>query len=166
LVFMADGPTRSMAEILKRRQQVRFVGREAHLALFRENLTLPVDDERRRFLFSIHGVGGVGKTWLLDRLRQAAAEAGWATALADDEVFDIPETLATLAGQLRDQGIRLKRFRQRYAGYRKRVTARAESAPAEAAAEGTSSLVTQTAVRLGLGAARSLPGGGLVVDAV
>ncbi|MGH3391633.1 MAG: tetratricopeptide repeat protein, partial [Actinomadura sp.] len=135
------------------------------LARFRDNLALPVDDERRRFLFSIHGVGGVGKTFLLGHLRRVATEAGWATALAGDDVFDVPETLATLAEQLGGQGVRLKRFGQRYAGYRKRAAG--ESPAAEhGSEEGPASLVTQTAVRMGLGAARTIPGGGLVADAV
>src|SRR5258708_5975739 len=163
---MADVPTRSMAEILKRRKRGGFVGREAPLALCRDNLALPVDDERRRLRLAVHGGGGVGKTFLVERLRRVTVEVdGWAAAVVDDSVFDIPETLAAIAEQLESQGVRLKRFGQRYAGYRKRKASAGsdEASPAEE----TASLVTQTAVKIGLTAARSLvPGGGVVAGGI
>lgn len=35
---------------------------------------LPLDDDRRRFIFSVAGQGGVGKTWPLGRFRQMVGE--------------------------------------------------------------------------------------------
>jgi hypothetical protein len=82
---MADS-SRSLQEIIRQRRG--FAGRAAELTLFREDLELPVDDERRRFLFTIHGDGGVGKTFLVARLRQVAGECGRVCAVTDDnEVF-------------------------------------------------------------------------------
>ena len=49
------------------RQEAGFAGREAQLALFRENPLIPLNDQRHRFLFSIHGDGGIRKTFLLGR---------------------------------------------------------------------------------------------------
>ena len=37
----------------------------AELAQFRTNLGLSVDDPDRRFIFGVHGDGGVGKSFLL-----------------------------------------------------------------------------------------------------
>jgi hypothetical protein len=61
---------------LRRRGESDFAGRQAQLALFRENLLTPVEDEHRRFLFSIHGDGGIGKTFLLDLLGHLARDMG------------------------------------------------------------------------------------------
>jgi hypothetical protein len=52
---------RSLQDIIKQRQQSVFVGREEQLNLFQQNLSLPLDDDRRYFLFNAWGQGGVGK---------------------------------------------------------------------------------------------------------
>ena len=52
---MTNRPGTSLQDILRRRQREGFVGREGHIAQFRENLALPNDDSRRRFLFNVHG---------------------------------------------------------------------------------------------------------------
>ena len=54
----------SLQDILRKRQQSEFVGRTQQLADFRANLRYDLTDERRKFIFSISGQGGVGKTWL------------------------------------------------------------------------------------------------------
>ncbi|MEY9935186.1 lipoprotein NlpI [Catenulispora sp. GP43] len=41
--------------------------RHGQLTQFRTNLTLPATDPQRRFVFSTHGDGGVGKTFLIRR---------------------------------------------------------------------------------------------------
>lgn len=66
---------KSLQDILKRRQQEEFVGREEQLIFFRRNLRWEVDDPRRRFVINIYGQGGVGKTWLLRRFGKIAKEA-------------------------------------------------------------------------------------------
>ena len=64
-----------LQDILKRRQQEEFVGREEQLIFFRRNLRYEADDDRRRFVINISGQGGVGKTWLLRHFRKIAEEA-------------------------------------------------------------------------------------------
>ena len=157
---MVDPPD-SLQEIIRQRQQAGFVGREAQLAFFRDNLALPVDDAGRRFLFAIHGDGGIGKTFLVGRLGKTAVERGWLTAVTDHSSYDVVEVMAAIAGELERQGARLKRFEQRYSTFVKRKNELGSGVPA---AEDAASLVTQTAVRVGLGMARSLPLGGVVTE--
>jgi hypothetical protein len=63
---------KSLQDILKRRQQGEFVGREEQLSFFHRNLRWEIDDPRRRFIINVSGQGGVGKTWLLRPLRRLA----------------------------------------------------------------------------------------------
>ncbi|MCA9926516.1 MAG: hypothetical protein KC421_29305 [Anaerolineales bacterium] len=58
---------KSLQDRIRDRQQKEFVAREAQVALFRENLTFDLDDDRYKFVFNIWGQGGVGKTTLLKR---------------------------------------------------------------------------------------------------
>jgi hypothetical protein len=68
---------------MRDRQQSGFVGRRGEVVQYQENLLLPIDDERRRFLFNIHGNAGVGKTFLTKQLQRVAAEAGALTVYID-----------------------------------------------------------------------------------
>lgn len=157
---------RSFRDIIQNQQITGFVGREAQLAMFRDNLTVPPGVDRRRYLFSIHGDGGVGKSFLLSRMEQAATEQGWLTAVVD-EAYAVPEAMAVIARSFEDQGGRLKQFGKRYAAYHKRTAPPGETEPARpSGAEQAASIVTQAAVRVGLGAARELPGGNLLTGAV
>ncbi len=88
-----------------RRQQQEFVGRDEPLTLFRENLALYVDDERRRFMFDVFGQGGVGKTSLLRCFSQLAESAGYARAWTDETHEDVLAVMASVAKQL-DQNFR------------------------------------------------------------
>ena len=136
-------------------------GREAWLALFRDNLSLPANHVRRKFLFAVHGDGGVGKTFLIRKMDKLSVECGWLTAVTDETAYDVLEVMASISRQLNGQGARLKRFEQQFARYRKRQHELEAGAPA---GDDTASLVTQTVVRMGVGAARSLPGGGAVTE--
>jgi hypothetical protein len=53
-----NAPKLSFQDRLKQRQRSSFVGREAQMSWFQQNLGLPL--ENRRFIFNIWGQGGVG----------------------------------------------------------------------------------------------------------
>jgi tetratricopeptide (TPR) repeat protein len=152
-----------MQDIIRRRHATGFVGRQEHLARFQENLDLPVEDPRHRFMFNVHGDPGVGKTFLLHRLQQIALDHGARTASVDERVLDVPGAMAAIASQLHRQGARLRSFERRHQHYEERLAALVSDQPR---LSGASLLLARLSVRLGLNAVRAVPVVGLVADAV
>src|SRR6266536_168770 len=105
---------RSLREVIRSRQQSAFVGRQAQLALFEANLGYDPDDERRRWIFNIHGPAGVGKTFLVKQWTRIAQTSDVAHAYLTDTVYDAPEAMAAIATALSQQDAPLKRFQARY----------------------------------------------------
>ncbi|WP_248959303.1 tetratricopeptide repeat protein [Sphaerisporangium perillae] len=137
-----------------------FVGRAEWLALFRENLVRRPDDVDRRSVFALHGDGGIGKSFLLARLREIAAVQGRLTAGANEKQYDVPDVMRSIADDLRAQGVRLRRFEQWHASYlrQRRESPADQESPGQALAE--------TAVRAGLGMAKTVPVVGFAAEAV
>ena len=157
---MAGG---SFQDAVRRRQAAGFTARTDELARFRTNLAVPVDDPGRRFIFAVHGDGGVGKTFLSRRLRELADGHGSATAWADHRVFGVPEAMQAVAADLGRAGEDTGGFDKAYANYLRR---RREAADDPNAPAGTAAFITKTAVRVGLSAAHAAPGVGGLADAV
>jgi tetratricopeptide (TPR) repeat protein len=149
-----SGERRSLQDLIRSRQQSGFVGRQGQLVQYQENLSLPADDERRRFLFNIHGDAGVGKTYLTKQLRQIAADHGCLAAYTDDTADDVIAAMTVMAEQFSRANARLGEFEKRAAAYRERRQA-LESDPN--APEGIAAFLTKTAVIIGLAAARDVP---------
>ncbi|MFF3347452.1 tetratricopeptide repeat protein [Streptomyces sp. NPDC002779] len=161
-------PTRpSMQELIGRRRRAGFVGRSDERAAFRENLDLPAEDERHRFLFHVHGNAGVGKTFLVRELEQLARDRGALTAYVDEGCGSVPEAMSAICQQLAAQGHRLKKLEEALTAHReRRHEAEAEVAALEPAPEGPSP-VAATAVRLGLaGLGMAVPVAGPFMGAV
>lgn len=81
----------TIADRLRALQRDLFVGREPELKRFRQALA---DPDRLDSLLWLHGIGGVGKTMLLERYRQIVEETPGGTAL----LLDVRELLPTPAG--------------------------------------------------------------------
>jgi tetratricopeptide (TPR) repeat protein len=153
----------SWQEVLRSRGSAAFVGRDSQLELFRENLRLPVSDPHKLFIFNVWGNAGVGKTLLLHQLRRIAEEYNFTCAYIDESIFDPAEAMAQIADQLVSSGARLRQFTKRYETYREhqRRLLADPGAPA-----GLSSLLTKTAVTVGVRAARGVPFVGVAAGAV
>ncbi|MCC5622362.1 tetratricopeptide repeat protein [Nostoc sp. CHAB 5715] len=154
---------KSLQDILKQRQQSGFVGREDQVNQFRQNLTLPPEDDRRRFLYNIWGQGGVGKSTLLRQFRKIADEAKIISAYIDEAEKTIPEVMGRLAEELERQGHKLTQFTERYKVYRQK---RQELETDPEAPQGFSAFVGKTVVKTGVRLARRVPIGGAVFDFV
>lgn len=145
---------RSLQDLIRSRQRSGFVGRQGQVIQFAENLALAVDDERRRFLFNIHGDAGVGKTYLTMQLRQTAAERGALTAYVDETVEDVLSAMSVIAHGLSPDGTWLGDFNKRAKAYLQR---RHELASDPHAPDGVAAFLTRTAVMIGVHAARGVP---------
>lgn len=84
---------------------------------YQENLRFPVDDERRRFLFNIHGDAGVGKTYLTRQLQQISTSSGALTAYVDETAEDVTAAMTVIAEQFSRGGARLGEFEKRAEQY-------------------------------------------------
>ena len=116
---MGERP-RSLQELIRARQARVFVGRREQLRMFEDNLGLPVEDPRRRFLFSVFGDAGIGKSFLVRQLARVAGERGWLTGYVDHGAADVPETMAALVGELTRGGARCREFDDRFEAYQQR----------------------------------------------
>jgi tetratricopeptide (TPR) repeat protein len=154
---------KSLQDILKRRQQGEFVGREEQLSFFHRNLRWEVDDPRRRFIISVSGQGGVGKTWLLRRFRKIAEEFAVVTAYADESTDDVPNVMGRVAEHFEVQEHSLKAFGERYRVYRQR---RQEIESDPETPQGFAAFLGRTLAKGGLRLARQVPIGGMVADFV
>jgi tetratricopeptide (TPR) repeat protein len=154
---------KSLQDILKRRQQEEFVGREEQLIFFRRNLRYEPDAEHRRFVINISGQGGVGKTWLLRRFRKIAEEFAAVTAYADETEDDVPSVMGRIAEQFDARGHPLKTFTERYKVYRQR---RQEIEADPDAPQGFPAFLGRTLAKGGLRLARHVPIGGVAADLV
>jgi len=161
---MADKPL-TWQEIIRRRQQLGFVGRQEHLTRFRENFALPADDPGRCLLFNVHGDAGVGKTYLVRQLAGVAREIGARSVVTDDGAHDVPETLSAIAAGLErsQQSKELNEFHERHGVYQQRrheLTADPEAPP------GAALLAARTIVKVGLRVGRGVPVVGPIAEVV
>ncbi|MEI1375733.1 tetratricopeptide repeat protein [Nostoc sp. UHCC 0926] len=152
---------KSLQDILKQRQQSGFVGRENQVNQFRQNLELPLEDDRRRFLFNVWGQGGVGKSTLLRQFRKIADEAKIISAYIDEAEKSVPEVMGRLAEELERQGHKLTQFTESYKVYRQK---RQELETDPEAPQDFSAFVGKTVVKTGVRLARRVPVGGAVFD--
>src|SRR5215469_4402268 len=157
------GRSPSMQEMMRRRRRSGFVGRLAEVDYFRSNLRLPPDDEQRRFLFTVHGDAGVGKTSLVRHLISIAQEQGALCAYVDHPVVDILSAMDTMAAEFARSGCPMTTFVERSATYRRR---RRELETDPDAPTGSGRALASLALRIGLRAAGDVPVVGSVVGAV
>ncbi len=151
----------SLQDIIKRRQHAEFVGRENYLDLFRRNLELAPEDPQRKFIFTVFGQGGVGKSTLLRQFRRLAEGTRALVTLTDDAERDVPSTLGRMAEQFAQQGHELKNFSERYRVYRQR---RLELEADPDAPQGFSAFLGRSLVKGGMRAARLVPGGDIAAE--
>ncbi|GAA2803654.1 tetratricopeptide repeat protein [Saccharopolyspora taberi] len=150
----------SFQEIIRGKQRGDFVGREHHRHAFRENFRMPATD--RKFVFSVHGQAGIGKTYLLRQLRAIALEAEALVTATDENELDLVTTMVAITRQLEARGGRSRRFTQRYEQYQRRQDELLMDPEAPSAAR---ELLTSATVRMTVGAMKAVPGLGLLAEA-
>jgi len=153
----------SLQDILKRRQQDQFVGREQHVNIFSLNMGRSLDDDRRRFLFNVAGQGGVGKSTLLRRFRHIAEANKAIIAWTEETEEDVPAVMGRISEQLEQQGHALRVFNERYRVYRQK---RQELEADPEAPEGFSAILGRTLAKAGIRLARRAPVLGVALEFV
>ena len=88
-----------------------FIGREAELGLFK---TLLEHDEPEYLILLVHGIDGVGKTWLLNQWYLFATEKGFPVAKVNDEQTSIEQTLKKFRDDLVGEGFQFDEFDKTY----------------------------------------------------
>lgn len=105
-----------------------FTGRAAHLETFRRLLDA---EKPERHIVTIHGVGGVGKSWLLRMYRLMCIESGVAVAIVSgDEERSALDILRKSAKEFEEQDVRLGAFNERLEDY-KRIQAKVQEKTAQ-----------------------------------
>ncbi|WP_131815859.1 ATP-binding protein [Streptomyces sp. 3213.3] len=153
-----------MQELIRRRRRAGFVGRRTELADFRSNFATAPEDERRRFLFNVHGDAGVGKTLLVEQFQRVARdEMGAVVARADEKSEGLVATLESLVQQLAPRGA-ARHFDKALASYRQQQLRDAQVS-ADPTATGPSA-GGRIAAGVGLAMVQSLPVVGPLASAV
>ncbi|MFC8927619.1 AAA family ATPase [Streptomyces albidoflavus] len=160
----------SLQDLIRRRRQGAFVGREQEIELFARNLDGAPSDPTHRFLFHVYGVGGVGKSTLVREWERLAVGRGALTAYVDDSVHSVPEVMAVVAEQFAGQGRPLKALEKRLEAHRRRVHEALAASGADAGggdgAEEGGSAVSSAVVRAGLVGVGMVPGVGAFAPVV
>lgn len=162
---MSQSQRLSIQDINKQRQRQEFVGRQEQKSFFRQNLQYDLNDERKRFIISISGPGGVGKTWLMKQFQEIAGEKEIEaiSAFIDERVSSVPDALKQIADQFEPQGYILNSFTDQYRAYLQDIYA-GEADP-EVKHEVSGSLARVLA-KGGLQLMRLVPFGAMVADSL
>src|SRR5262249_33704459 len=110
--------THSLQAVLRKRQRLQFVGREAQIGSVIDNLNLPTDDPRKQFVFNFFGQCGIGKASLLRQLREHTSRGSVAAAWLDEYTSNLPDAMASVAAEFRTQGQHFDAFEKAYQLYR------------------------------------------------
>lgn len=153
----------SIQEILRRRQQSEFVGRQDTIQAFQTHLNTSWDDPGRVFIFNFHGQGGIGKTTLLKKLRQVAEQNGAVTLWSDDEASTVVDAVAQLANSSEVAEPAFKELLQQYQLYRVKQH-ELESDPD--APQGFAAQLSGKAAQMAVYAGRRVPIAGVLFDMV
>ena len=146
------GDQRSLQDLIQARQHDGLVDREEQSVRYQYNRTLPVADERRRFLFNIHGDAGVGKTFLVKQLRKNASDSGALTAYTDESAGNVLCVMTAIAEEFARAGHPLSEFEQRAEAYRQRSRELEPEGP-----DGLTVFITKAAVVVTLAPAHDVP---------
>ena len=146
-------------ELLQQREEKLFIGRDDERKAFRRNFGLEVPEH---LIFALHGLAGIGKSFLVERYQAIARENEALTALTNEaeetaiREQSILKAMARLAEQLAEADAPLEAFNEQYQKYRECIQ-EIETDPG-APPEVFESLARAT-VRLAIGVIKTTPVG-------
>ena len=92
-----------------------FIGRETELAFFRDLLR---QENPEYLILLVHGLGGVGKTWLLNQWKTLAQEQQLPLACVNEEQLSVEQVLKKLRDDLAQEGWDFADFDKSYRKFR------------------------------------------------
>ena len=158
---------RSFGKKLEKTRKKVFVGREAVIKKFHDNLKLDPYNNNYFNIFNIYGQGGVGKTTLVNKYISLCDEENYVAVkidLQEGRLYEVLETLDNLAQQFEKQGYAFKKFKKRYKEYTEKY---ADLKANLKKSESTAGKLVKGTVKAGTTLGKELvPGGGLIFGAL
>ena len=138
------------------KQKAKFIGRNEHLDLFKNNL----GSDDPTLIFNIYGQGGVGKTHLSKQYKATAEEYKCLTAYTDESIKSILQWMESVSKQFKEKNADLSEFDKRYKIYLQE-TKKLETDPDKP--KGTLKTLVRTATKGALKEGKKwVPGGELI----
>lgn len=98
---------KSFQEKISKRRNSFFIGRENEIDFFQRNLALDSDDLEHKNIIYISGIGGVGKTTLLQKFIFLSKEDGNIYTYLDEDIKSVEDFLFRIVYQFQEQGLQM-----------------------------------------------------------
>ena len=150
--------SKTLGDLIKRKQNNKFIGRSEHIAFFKNNLNAQEDD--RIPIFNIYGQGGVGKSHLSQHYKTwCIEEHKYLTVYTDDTIKSLLDWMAAVSEQFKNQEAELHEFDKRYKVYLQE-TKKLETDPDKP--KGTFGSIMKGISKVAMKEGKKLPGGELI----
>lgn len=151
---------KSLQSIIQSRRNNEFVGRKLETQFFQQNKNLPLDT--RKFIISIYGQGGIGKTTLVRKIIQENDNSGISVYCDENQKTPL-DVLSIFLKEFAEKGYPMKRFAERFKKYLelKEKIERDPELP-----KGIPSMIGEAIGKFGLNAIKEVPGIGLGVELI
>lgn len=151
-----------IGDALSNRTAKTFIGREEQLALFRQNFNENLPDEDFKWIFNIHGQGGIGKTTLSKQYQRIAEKEEIKVAfldLEDSRLKNVPNLLGEIVRQLTKQKIDFSEFDKKYNNFKETLK---ELSKDEEATPGLLNAIVSGGIKTGVSELKKIPGSGIL----
>jgi tetratricopeptide (TPR) repeat protein len=159
---MAKRNIPEISNVLNNRSEKTFIGRNEQLALFRQNFSVDLPFEDLKWIFNIHGQGGVGKTTLSKQYQSIAERQKVKVAfldLEDNRLQNVPALLAEIVRQLSEKGVKFSEFDKKHKDFTDTIK---ELSKDENATPGLINAIVSGTIKMGVSELKKVPFTGII----